>query len=157
MLKEEIPQNFAISQAQNMLVQDAYSSRDGFVDWLVNVVGNLHDWEIGELESLLQLLPSRKGLSGEDQVQWKLENNGNFSVKSYCKHLLRSDNMSRPKFPSGQIWKSKVPPRIASFGSEACKESILTIDKLKSRGMVIPNRCYLCMQAEESCNHILLW
>lgn len=54
-----------------------------------------------------------------------------------------------------QTWKAMVPPRVAFFGWEVCRESILTIDKLRARGQIIVNRCYLCMN--ESCKHLLRW
>lgn len=89
-------------------------------------------------------------------MQWNLEKGGNFSVKSYFKHLTKWNNVLRPNFLMRQIWKAKVTPRVAFSAWEVCRECILTIDKLKTRGLAIPNRCYMCMQDEESCNHILL-
>lgn len=50
-----------------------------------------------------------------------------------------------------------VPPRVAFFAWEACWEKILTTDKLRARGLIIVNGCLLCLNAEESCNHLLLW
>lgn len=46
---------------------------------------------------------------------------------------------------------------MAFFAWEAARESILALDMLKRRGMVLVNRCYLCKRDEESRNHILLW
>lgn len=43
------------------------------------------------------------------------------------------------------------------FAWEACQECILTINKLMRRGHIIANRCYLCVNAAESCNHVLIW
>lgn len=39
----------------------------------------------------------------------------------------------------------------------ACRECILTIDKLMARGKIMVNGCYLYKKVAESCNHILLW
>lgn len=50
-----------------------------------------------------------------------------------------------------------VPPRVAFFAWEACWEKILTTDKLRARGLIIVNGCLLCLNAEESYNHLLLW
>lgn len=33
---------------------------------------------------------------------------------------------------------------------------ILMVDKIISREMVMPNRCVMCMSAEESTNHLLV-
>lgn len=32
----------------------------------------------------------------------------------------------------------------------------MIIDKLKKRGKIMVNRCFICRRAEESCNHIVL-
>ena len=32
----------------------------------------------------------------------------------------------------------------------------MTLDQLKKRGWRIPNRCYLCKEEEETCDHILI-
>lgn len=42
------------------------------------------------------------------------------------------------------------------FAWEACRECILTIDKLMIKGLMVVNKCDLCMNAAESCNHNLL-
>lgn len=147
---------FAIAQAQNMLVQEAYRNNNGNVEWLINVIRNLQDWEVREFESLVHRLAAQV-FSGEDKMQWKLEKSGNYYVKSYFKHLTRRDNVLSPDFTMRQIWKRKVPPRVTFFAWEACGECILTIDKLKSRGLFVPNWCYMYVKNEESCNHVLLW
>lgn len=78
-------------------------------------------------------------------------------MKSYYGQITRKNLERIHHFSMRQIWKTKVPPRITFFAWEACRECILTIDKLKVKGLCIPNKCYLCMKAEESCNHVLLW
>lgn len=50
------------------------------------------------------------------------------------------------------------PLRITLFFAwEVGRESILTIDKLMRRKRAMVNSCYLCKEAAEWCNHILLW
>lgn len=91
-----------------------------------------------------------------DQVTWKLEKRGEFTVGSYYRHLIGGADGGLKNFPAKQIWKVKVPPRIAFFAWEVCRESILTIDKLRAKEQIIVNSCYLCLNVEESCNHLLL-
>lgn len=50
------------------------------------------------------------------------------------------------KYQFIQIWISKVSSRVALFAWEASRESILTIDKLMTRGHIMVNKCYLCMK-----------
>lgn len=56
-----------------------------------------------------------------------------------------------------QIWKVNTPPRKTFFAWEAVRECILTIDKLMRMGHIMLNGCYLCKDAVESYNHLLLW
>lgn len=42
-LMRRFPRIFAIAQAQNMLVQDAYRNNNISVEWLINVIRNLQD------------------------------------------------------------------------------------------------------------------
>lgn len=53
-------------------------------------------------------------------------------MSSFYKHIVGEDPASTSIFPSTQIWKSKVSSRIAFFAWEACRESILTLGKLKA-------------------------
>lgn len=43
------------------------------------------------------------------------------------------------------------------FAWKTGRECILTVDKLMRRGHITVNGCYLCKEAAESCNHLLLW
>ncbi|MDV3147660.1 MAG: hypothetical protein Q8730_02570, partial [Sweet potato little leaf phytoplasma] len=73
------------------------------------------------------------------------------------KFLCRKNGEGRVIFLANQIWKTKAPPLIAFFAWEACWQRILTIDKLKIRGRILVNGCICYLQAEETCNHLLLW
>lgn len=59
-----------------------------------------------------------------------LTKNDSFTVKSwYCWLVMRVDDAGL--FPHKQIWKVKIPPSVSFFAWEACRECILTIDKLR--------------------------
>ena len=49
-----------------------------------------------------------------------------------------------------------APSQLAFCAWEAAWGKVLTLDKLQKRGWQLPNRCYLCGQAEETVNHLLL-
>lgn len=50
-----------------------------------------------------------------------------------------------------------MPLMIAFFTWEVRRECIFTFDKLMKKGHIMVNGCYLCMNAAESGNHLLLW
>lgn len=91
----------------------------------------------------------------EDKQRWTLTKSGIFSVRSCYRWLVRALGEA-VSFLHKQIWKLKIPPRVSFFTWEASQECILTVDKLKRRGLVIVNGCVLCLKDEESCNHLLL-
>lgn len=66
-----------------MVVEEAYWVANESIEWSINVIKNLNDWEICEYEELLKLLALQQILTTDDQIMWKLEKKGNFSVSSY--------------------------------------------------------------------------
>lgn len=151
------PRIYEIAQSKQMLVQEAYQIGNDSIKWTVNVSKNPNDWEVNEYEELLEILAAQEIKPITDKVTWKLEKRGVFSVESYHRQLIGGFDGGLQNFQTKQIWKVKVPSRIASFSWEACREGILTIDKLRARGQIIVNCCYLCLSVEESCNNLLLW
>ena len=129
---------------------------DGVGDsWGLRFNRHLNDWEVGEVESLLNKLhPLTIRRDVDDLFRWKKNKNGTFSVKSFYSSLSRG---IRLPFPARTIWMPWVPIRANFFGWEAAWSRLLTIDRLKRFGWSIPNRCYLCKNEEETTDHLLLF
>lgn len=151
------PRIFEIAYSKGLAVADAYRLCNGCVDWSVRVNRHLNDWEIKENKELLITTEKQCIQEEPDKILWNLEKMGNFSVQSYYSFLVGGEENGSLELPIKQIWKTKVPLRMAFFRWEACREKMLTFDNLRARGQIIVNRCSLCMCAEESCNHRLLW
>ncbi|XP_021911993.1 uncharacterized protein LOC110825801 [Carica papaya] len=156
-LMRRYPRIYAIAQNKKIAVEEAYRVTKEKVKWSVFISRNLNDWEISEYGDLLKILEAQQLKTNDDLVVWKLEKKGEFSVTSYCRFLCARDDTDCSSFPAVQIWMTKAPPRIAFFAWEGCWEKILTIDKFSVRGQILINGCYCCFQAEETCNHLLLW
>jgi hypothetical protein len=58
-------------------------------------------------------------------------------------------------FPWKSVWRSKAPLRVVLFVWMAVCSKILTLDNLGRRGMVVVNRCWLCVMEGELVDHIL--
>lgn len=54
------------------------------------------------------------------------------------------------------VWNKRVPLKISFFMWELWWDRVPTIDKLRTRGLIIPNRCCLCGVATESSEHLFL-
>lgn len=74
------------------------------------------------------------------------------SVASFFSSLI--DDSSSPR-PLRSFWKFKDPPRVIDFGWLALCGSILKMDNLRWRKIIIVNSCPLCLE-EESVDHLLL-
>ena len=116
---------------------------------------HLNDWEVGEVESLLgKLLPMTIRRGVDDELRWKENKNGTFSVKSFYSSLSRG--IKNP-FLARTIWMPWVPIRASFFGWEAARSRLLTTDRLKRFGWSIPNKYFLCKNEEETIDHLLLF
>lgn len=76
---------------------------------------------------------------------WVPSKDSVFSV-AYFFSIVAEDNLQIS--PLGSIWKLKAP-RILVFGWLTLRGSILTLDNLSRRNVVIVNGCPLCISAEE--------
>ena len=107
------------------------------------------------MESFLQILYRRKIASyQEDQLLLKGDKEAVFSARLMYKKLVHSP--SPIAFPSCSIWNPIVPPKIGFFSWEMSWGKVLTPDKLKRRGVILANRCFLCEEEEETIDHLLI-
>lgn len=90
-------------------------------------------------------------------IEWKLKQDGEFTVEFYYKYLVGREHDGIPNFLAHQSSKLKAPPMVAFFTWEASHECMLTIDKIMKRGKIMVNGCYMCEQVAESYSHIFLW
>ena len=59
-------------------------------------------------------------------------------------------------FPSSCIWNVNVQPKISFFVWEATWGKTLTLDMVQKRGRALANRCFMCLEKEETIDHLLL-
>ena len=59
-------------------------------------------------------------------------------------------------FPWRSIWKQQVPSRVAFFVWTTALRTILTIDNLRKKKVLILEWCYMCKSNGESVDHLLL-
>ncbi|KAL6330611.1 hypothetical protein AAG906_003219 [Vitis piasezkii] len=77
---------------------------------------------------------------------------GTFSIKSLYSILEPEDS---PWFPSGSIWRSSVPPKVAFFTWKAFWGKVLALNQLQRRGNFLANRCFLCLSKAKTVDHLL--
>ena len=83
----------------------------------------------------------------------------------YIGHHLKVESLSyvvlvqptpQDIFPWKNVWKSKVPLRVAFFIWTAALGKILTTDNLRKQRVIILDWCCMCKLSGESVNHLLM-
>ena len=123
--------------------------------WSLRFFRNFNDWELTASYSLLHCIQTRipRG-DGGDRLCWGLNGSGKFDIRSFYHKIW---NAAPSTFPWKDIWKVKVPKRVAFFMWTAAHGQILTLDNLMLRGRPLVNRCCMCCCNEESVDHLLLF
>ena len=88
----------------------------------------------------------------DDMVVWTKTKSDNFSAKSL---YLALEADCPYLFPSSCIWDVWVQPKISFFAWEATWGKTLTLDLVQKRGWALANRCFMCLQNEETIDHML--
>ena len=155
-LCSSFPSLFALTVDKEESVADVWDSlaEGGWGGWNPCFLRAFNDWEIEEASSFMeQLHRSRVIEVVEDRVSWTETKSGNFSVKSL---YLAMEAGGSTRFPSSLIWNANVQPKISFFVWEATWGKALTLDKVQKRGWALANRCFLCLENEETIDHLLL-
>ena len=134
-LKLSFPDLFSIARDKEAAIADIMSFGLGGLHWDLSFSRNMHDWELENLTSFMDLIyaTSLNG-RGEDCLCWDCPSNHKFAVKKYYRSLSPHSSIF---FPWKLIWKAKVPSCVAFFSWTATLGKVLTIDKLRKRGFII--------------------
>ncbi|CAN0857148.1 Putative ribonuclease H protein At1g65750 [Linum grandiflorum] len=157
-LGREFPRIAAAAQSPDAFISDICFV-DGRTQWNLQLTTQLRGGALDELQRLMDLLnnlPPWHISSGPPRLRWKEDEPTGFSVNSMMTALLLDRFPGCNHFPYTAVWIHSVPTKICSFIWMASLNAIATIDNLRRRGVIIPNRCVLCCQAEESPSHLLL-
>jgi hypothetical protein len=90
-----------------------------------------------------------------DKLVWNPSKKSLFEVKTFYEELIRKDCPSFLSFTWKNIWRVKVPTRVAFFVWSAALGKILTRDNLGKRNVIVIEWCCLCKKSGESIDHLL--
>ncbi|WMV26176.1 hypothetical protein MTR67_019561 [Solanum verrucosum] len=128
-LKELFPDIFVLAQHQEKTVAEMWSPQG----WNMIFRRNLNDWEIPQMIELFTLLESFQGIqTGEDYLWWHGHNKGRYRVKEGYKQTNLRENQDF-KWPWKQIWRVKMPQKVACFTWLLANEAVLTLDNVAKR------------------------
>ena len=148
------PALFAMAANKEVSVADVWEpSCEGGV-WTPCFVRPFNDWEVEEIQNLLQALQDKRIFPNQDDLMlMRGAKDGCFSVKLFYKLLFGSNSIV---FPHQLIWSNWVPTKMSFFAWEASWGKVLTLDQIKKQGRALANRCFLCGKDEETIDHLLL-
>ena len=91
---------------------------------------------------------------GSDILRWGHSTSGTFSVKE-AYYLQENHPGQGLDLVWSKVWLPFLWPKISFFLWLTVQNRILTWDNLLKRGFTGPSRCTLCMQNEETMEHLL--
>ncbi|XP_074318814.1 uncharacterized protein LOC141655456 [Silene latifolia] len=98
----------------------------------------------------------------EDTWCWRMEKDGNYSVRSTYRLLMNGEggeqgpsDYTREKWLWKGIWSADVLPRVKSFFWQLCNDSIPTKSNLARRVQSIDPVCPVCRCEVETCLHLV--
>jgi hypothetical protein len=109
---------------------------------------NLQPWQEATTQRKVRIR------EGSNILRWGHSPLGSFSIKEAYNlkakfHLQPKDNIWKI------VWHSHFWPKISTFLWLLVQNHILTWDNLWKRGFIGPSVCHLCLQQEESMEHLL--
>ena len=143
---------FRISNDKEAYVVDLIQFSNGVFFWDLEFLREIHDRESYSLSVFWNVIykVSLRGI-GEDKMRWTPAKSKGFEVSSYYQALL---GVCTQSFPWRSIWKQKVPSRVAFFVWIADLGTILTIDNLCKKKVLILDWCYMCKSNGELVDHL---
>uniref|UniRef100_M1BMF1 Reverse transcriptase zinc-binding domain-containing protein n=1 Tax=Solanum tuberosum TaxID=4113 RepID=M1BMF1_SOLTU len=141
-LSEIFPDIFDLALHKDRTVAEMWSPQG----WDLSLRRNLNDWEVCRLVEFFKRLESFQGLKeGEDCLWWTEPNKGRYKVSSGYKVMNRAPLTLN--WPWRQIWKTKIPLKVACFTWLLSKEAVLTHENLRKRNNILVTHCCLCGEA----------
>lgn len=124
--------------------------------WEVNFRRQINDWEITRVADFFSLIGQFKGTQeGDDELWWQDTEKGAFKVgKTYKK--MNNNNQLITNWPWKNIWKTKIPYKVACFVWLLSKEAVLTKENLMKRGRTLTPSCVFCGEQTETVKHLFL-
>ncbi|CAN1273141.1 hypothetical protein LINPERPRIM_LOCUS14878, partial [Linum perenne] len=114
--------------------------------------GALEEWH--KLLLHLDSIPPEQITEGPPCVFWPPQPDGCFSVSSLRRILAADKFKGDNAFPSSVIWQPLVPSKISCLSWKIYFRKVATIDNLQKKGLVLVNRCALCVSDLESVDHL---
>ncbi|RVW22558.1 putative ribonuclease H protein [Vitis vinifera] len=109
-LSQGFPNLFSMAAHRNVTVEECWDQNTGQRGWILGLLRDLNDWEVGLVGNILAVLRDYSVTVEDDSVCWKKGEDGLFKVKYAYNVLANSQGLD---FPHSNVWVGKVPTKIA--------------------------------------------
>ncbi|CAN1223742.1 hypothetical protein LINPERPRIM_LOCUS2142 [Linum perenne] len=110
-----------------------------------------------DVEAILKLQPPCG--EEEDQMLWRVSNNGEYSVKSAYR-LIHDETVAneglRVEGEWDGLWKLDVPPKVRHWLWRSVRGVLPTTSSLRRRRIEVEDKCGLCSRNGETVEHLFL-
>ena len=145
---------YTLAQDKQAKVSDYLSWHNDVMVWSVNLVRSLQDWEVEDFLRFIEFLYKQKVKNGEmDSMKWNHTKSGMFEVRSFYGLLSGRGNA---QFPWKNVWKPKIPSKVAFFMWLAAHDKNLSIDNLRRRRHYMVEWCFMCKRDSKTGDHLFL-
>ncbi|XP_019186483.1 PREDICTED: uncharacterized protein LOC109181186 [Ipomoea nil] len=134
--------------ASQLTVADYWSEPDG---WKWDILENC--LQSATLDAIAATIVCPEG-NLQDQVVWREEISGSFSVSSAYELLSKNQNTTK-ELAWDNIWKLKIPTRIKTFLWLVRHNKVMTNTNRLKRGFTTNDNCWFCTNKAEDIEHVL--
>ncbi|XP_006579251.1 uncharacterized protein [Glycine max] len=157
-LAERYPRLFIISSQQNHTIRQMGIHNDKGWEWKFSWRKLLFD---NEIDTTINFLREIKGHNIQQQQtdswEWTGDSSGNYSTRSAYNLIWEEIAGGQKEDWSMELWKTKIPSKIAVFAWRLCRGRLPTKENLRKRHMQINNMlCPICSGAMEDESHLFL-
>ncbi|RVW47274.1 hypothetical protein CK203_070148 [Vitis vinifera] len=108
-LSHDFPNLFSMAAHRNVTVEECWDQNTGQGGWILGLLRDLNDWEVGLVGNILAVLRDYSVTMEDDAVCWKKGEDGLFKIKYAYNVLANSHGLD---FPHSNVWVGKVQPKL---------------------------------------------
>ncbi|CAI0460668.1 unnamed protein product [Linum tenue] len=158
-LASRFPRVAAAASHPAARISELYRCSGEIVEWSIPLNFSLRGGAERERNDLLNFLNSSAAsrvTNGPGRLVWLPNPDSGFSVSSMYRALADDLFPGVANYPVVSIWKAIIPTKVCFFLWTLSHSKLRTIDKLKSWGLNLANRCDLCKCQEETADHLFV-
>ncbi|XP_057428588.1 uncharacterized protein LOC130722016 [Lotus japonicus] len=156
-LRTMFPRIYAMSTQKKSAVAEVGNRVGGRWEWMLEFRRGFFQWELEHYNMLQQLIHSVVPVGTSDNLFWKGDSMGIYTVKGLC-CMLEDKWFCEAGWVVPRMVRKLVPTKVCTFMWQLQKNRVATKANLMRRGIVLPDDgcCVLCFAEMETTEHLFL-